>query len=299
MQDKLNIVYTIDENYVQHFTVACTSLLEHNRELIGRVCLVHDIGKSESLSKAIDFFKTNYNVYIEQYSLDSTVLEKFRVSHHVSKATYFRLLLAEILPGDIDKVLFLDSDIVVNGTLEQILALNFTDDNSVDSTGHEYYIFAADHKYSETDLKRLEAMEFKGDKYFNAGIMYINLKMWRSDNIAEILLNNAAKYNEQLLWWDQDVLNITFDRQWGELDYKYNAFGLNEKKDDDYKIIHYTGSSKPWHFKNKHPYRQLYWKYLKMTPYKRYIAEDFTVLKALKRIVPYTMKAKIKKWMKL
>ena len=287
MQERLDVVFTIDENYIQHFCVACTSLLENNQN-IGRIFLVQDIDESNSkLLKTIDFLKAKYSVEIKKLALDSKILENFTITHHISKATYFRLLLPEILPSDVDKVLFLDSDIVVLDDLSNLIELDFGD--------AEYYIYGVNHKYNEIDLKRLRKIDFEGNSYFNAGIMYINLKKWRKDNISKLLIENATKYNEHLLWWDQDVLNITFDKEWGELDYTHNAFGLTDKDDSqDYKIIHYTGSSKPWHFRNNHPYKNLYWKYLRMTPFKRYIPEDLTIFNVLKWMVPVKVKEILK-----
>lgn len=303
----VDVVFTIDENYIQHFCVACTSLLENNQN-IGRIFLVQDIDEDNNkLALVINYFKQKYNIEIEKLVLDSKILENFTITHHISKATYFRLLLSEILPKDIDKVLFLDSDIVIQGDLSDLIKLNFlrndnvyagysdANENTSYSGNYEYYIFGVNHKSTKKDLERLRITGFEGNSYFNAGIMYINLKKWREENISKILIENATKYNEHLLWWDQDVLNITFDKEWGELDFKYNAFGL-EMKDDikNYIIIHYTGSSKPWHFRNKHPYKNLYWKYLKMTPFKRYIPEDLTVINVIKWMIPNNIKKFIK-----
>lgn len=308
MQKIINVVFTVDEGYIQHFCVACTSLLENNRNIIGRIFLVQDIDENNSkLKKTINFLRQKYNIEIEKLSLDSRLLDNFKITHHVSKATYFRLLLPNFLPKDIETVMFLDSDIIVNGSLDEILKLDFLKENNISSYknelknigfsgNHEYYLFAVDHKYSENDLIRLRRIGFKGNKYFNAGVMYINLKKWRKENISKVLIKNATQYNEHLLWWDQDVLNITFNQKWGELDFKFNAFSLKSyNAEQDFKIIHYAGSSKPWHFRNNHPYKYLYWKYLRMTPFKRYIPEDFTLVNIIKSIIPNKLRHTIKR----
>ena len=86
---------------------------------------------------------------------------------------------------------------------------------------------------------------------------------------------------------------------WGELDFSYNAFALTEYDNTrNYKIIHYTGSSKPWSFINKHPYKYVYWKYLWKTPYKWTIPTDLTMLNILKWIIPNKMKVTLKKYRK-
>lgn len=309
---KLNIVFTIDKNYVQHFTVACTSLLENNSEFIDKIYLVHSITENDILEKeklkiSLNYFKQKYNIVIEQIFLFNNVLDKFKISHHITKATYFRLLLPEILPDNIDKILYLDSDIIVNGILNDLLKLNFVIKNDVYlncstlsesmNTDNEYYLMAVDHQHeiSIPQLERLRMIGHSGLKYFNAGVMYINLKKWRDDNISNKLIENAIKHNDHIILWDQDVLNITFDMQWGELDYSYNAFNLTaEDINNELKIIHYISSLKPWHFDNNHPYKYLYWKYLKMTPFKRYIPADLTIIKLIKKIIPPKIKKIIK-----
>jgi lipopolysaccharide biosynthesis glycosyltransferase len=309
---KLNIVFTIDKNYVQHFTVACTSLLENNLKFIDKIYLVHSISENDILEKeklnvSLQYFKRKYSIVIKQLFLFNNILDKFKISHHITKATYFRLLLSEILPNNIDKVLYLDSDIIVNGALAGLLKLDFIKKNSAylnysalsesKNTDNEYYLMAVDHQHeiSIPQLERLKKIGHSGLKYFNAGVMYINLKKWRDNHISNKLIENAIKYNDHIIWWDQDVLNITFDMKWGEIDYIYNAFNSQMNNNCRLKIVHYIGSSKPWHFDNNHPYKYLYWKYLKMTPFKRYIPADLTVLKLIKRIIP----PKIKKMIKL
>lgn len=304
MQNKLNVVFTIDRNYIQHFCVTCTSLLENNPNL-GRIFLVHDMECNTDIIMAINFLNQKYKCFIHQITLSDTIFDNFKISHHLTKATYFRLLLAEILPKDMDRVLFLDADIIVNGSLEEIVHSNFSKNRAISHSGKqnlpaddEYYLLAVDHKLGD-NLHWMRKIGFKGLKYFNAGVMYINLQKWRSSNMSRTLIQNAIQYNEYIRWWDQDVLNITFDGEWGELDFTFNAFGLLADEGKDHKIIHYIGSSKPWHFRNKHPYKQLYWQYLKMTPFKNYTPVDLTFFNILKSLLPASWKKKIKSILQL
>ncbi len=59
-------------------------------------------------------------------------------------------------------------------------------------------------------------------------------------------------------------------------------------------IIHYTGGSKPWHLKNTHPYKQLYWKYLRMTPYRFSLPTELQPSNFLRSLVPKSVKKIIK-----
>lgn len=258
LMKKLNVCFTVDEKYIQHFCVAATSLLENNLDIIDRLFLIINCPRSDFLERAVNFLENRYKVNVECLTIDDSLFENFKITHHFSKAAYFRLLLADILPEDVDKVLYLDSDVVVVGKLSDLLDLDFK---------NEYYLYAVDHKYKEKDVDRLRQIGFKGNFYFNSGVMYINLKKWRQDGISKILIENSFRYKEHILWCDQDVLNITFENQWGMLGCEYNVYDITLCS-KNYKILHFVGSSKPWHFMNKHPLKYVYWKYLKMTPFR-------------------------------
>ena len=279
---KLNVVFAIDQNFIQHFTVACTSLLEHNIDIIERILLIHDVKDDKRLEKSYLYFQEKYFMKIEEYHLNSSLFDKFKISHHISKAAYFRLLMPEILPNDLRYVMYLDSDIIISGNLGNILNMNFSKDTYKSEELFEYYLYAVDHKFNSEELERINKIGLKGNKYFNSGVMYINLKKWRDDQISNKLIENAVKYNERLKYWDQDVLNLTFDLKWAELPCAYNVF-FGDEIEENSKVIHYITGSKPWHFNNTHPYKHLYWKYLRMTPFKYYIPEDFTLKNIVKK----------------
>ncbi len=291
----INVVFTIDENYIQHFTVALTSLLDNNK-CIDRVFLVSELTDNADLDISLKYFKEKYHKNIELKYLNGNVCDSLKISHHITKATYFRLLLADILPNDINEVLFLDSDILVIGDISEIADLDFCHSNNSVLKNDELYIYAASHNYNKDDMQRLRKIGYASDDYFNAGVMYINLMRWREEKISERLMHIANKYKDDLLFWDQDVLNIAFQDSWEKLDFSFNAFNLEVKTTtDQYKIIHYTGSSKPWHFVNKHPYKKEYFNCLKLTPFSNYKPNDITLKNA---VIRFLIPAKVFKFIK-
>ncbi len=112
--------------------------------------------------------------------------------------------------------------------------------------------------------------------------MLINLNKWRLDKVSGELMKIAMDYKNHLLWHDQDVLNIYFRNNVGTLDSTYNKF-IEHRIPKLPLIIHYTGSSKPWQYFNNHPYKYLYWKYLKMTPFKNQKFESVTIKMAFQK----------------
>jgi lipopolysaccharide biosynthesis glycosyltransferase len=294
---KIDVVFSLDANYIQHFCVAITSLLENNLKNIERIFLITDIDKKQ-LVKTFSFILTKYYKTIVYLKIDDSIIKKFRVDSHISQAAYYRLFLPEILPNDIDKVLYLDSDIVVNEYLDSLFQLEFKSSTSKGNINElkctsgkdpeELYLFAVS-EVRWQDLNRLQTIGLSGCKYFNSGVLLINLRKWRVENITKKLISIALNYKDKLKFHDQDVLNIAFENYWGELNYKFNTVNLDYLEEKVYKknysIIHYTGGSKPWHFRNRHPLKAVYWYYLWKTPYRYYIPEDLTFESILKKLL--------------
>lgn len=300
---QLDVVFTIDKNFIQHFCVSLTSLLENNKEQVGRIFLIHDIKEKFLLKKTFSFIKKKYGKEIIHVSFDNSTVENFKIDGHITQATYYRLFLSEILPKDIDRILFLDSDIIINGKLDLLLTLDFKSDRLIERTsskanpfqekiGEELNVYAVSN-LADQDKSRLKNLGLVANRYFNAGVLLINLKKWRKDAISEKLIKVAQQANEKLMLHDQDVLNIVFENYWGELDAKFNAINLefcgHLQEEKKYVIIHFTNYPKPWHFKNRHPFRKLYWYYLRKTPFRFYVPNDLTFRNIMElKIIPKT-----------
>ncbi|MDB4999241.1 MAG: glycosyl transferase, family 8 [Mucilaginibacter sp.] len=310
MNGKIDVVFSLDANYIQHFCVAVTSLLENNLKNIDRIFLITDIDKKGSLENTFSFILTKYKKEIIYLKFDNSIIKKFKVDSHISQAAYYRLFLPEILPVDVDKVLYLDSDIVVNEYLDSLFQLEFKSSTSIKGIVNElktapqdpeeFYLFAVS-EVRWQNLNRLQSIGLSGCKYFNSGVLLINLKKWRVENITKKLISIALNYKDKLKFHDQDVLNIAFENYWGELNYKFNTVNLDFLEEKVYKknysIIHYTGGSKPWHYRNRHPLKLVYWYYLWKTPYRYYIPEDITFKSIVKKLFkPLLINKKLQKF---
>lgn len=280
MKKTLNVFFTIDKNYVVYFTVALTSLLENNKDLQLNIFLIHDLDDATILDEVVDFADKKYGVKLNILFIDSTLFDKYHITNHVTKATYFRLLIADIIPANVETGLFIDSDLVVTGSLANLAETEFADVSAPTSQEARKYLFAVSEIEGERRLnsKRITEMGYPTEGYFNAGVMLINLKNWRLSNTSENLIRIAEKHMHELVYWDQYVLNIYFANRWGSLDPTYNALHTIRELPKVPLIIHFAGPLKPWNYMCKHPYRELYFKYLKLTPYnssKKYV--DFSL----------------------
>ncbi|WP_428331696.1 glycosyltransferase family 8 protein [Mucilaginibacter sp.] len=282
MKQRLNVFFAIGKFFIQYFTVSVTSLLETNKHMDLNIFLIHDFD-SDLLLEILAFTKKKYDVEIQLIYQDSKIFDSYRIADHVSLNTYLRLLLADIIPKDIDNGLFLDSDTIITGPLTELASFNFSTTTASDDMGCKYLAAVREiPEQNESNSKRITELGFHTNSYFNAGVLLVNLKNWRTDNISAKLIEMASSYMDDLVFWDQDVLNMFFLNKWDELDSKFNALNMIWKRKKPPLIIHFAGSSKPWNYLNRHPYKSFYFKYLLLTPYKNIKYTDFSYSK-----IPY------------
>jgi lipopolysaccharide biosynthesis glycosyltransferase len=199
--------------------------------------------------------------------MDYEPIKSAPVSHHVTLASYNRIFLSSVLDKDVERILYLDSDVIVLGSIDNLLNCDLSN----------FFVAAASETISKKDRERLEFST--DDKYFNAGILVVNLKKWRESNIESNLVDFIKNHSSKIKYWDQDVLNYCLKNKWLRLSQKYNLthfffypevyppayFGMKQEDYDecvkDPIIIHYTSHQKPWIEGCKHPRSELYFKY--------------------------------------
>jgi lipopolysaccharide biosynthesis glycosyltransferase len=274
MKTPLSIIFTIDVKFVQHFTVTLVSVLENNKDLDLEVFVIHDIEDQTVLNDVSVFIKKTYQIHLNLIKVDNSVFDNYRVSMHHSKAVYFRLLITEFIPDTVDKALFLDADIVVAGSLKELADYEFKDDQ---------YLLAVDDVEIDEHVPRLNTLGFPVTRYFNAGVLLINVKAWRINKFSGKFIELANEYMDRLAWWDQDILNMFFYKDWKEMDAKYNAIHLRKRLAVTPVVVHYAGTSKPWLYVHEHPYKQLYWDYLKLTPFNKFVYPDYNFKEVIRK----------------
>ena len=162
----LPVVLSADNNYAQHMAVTIASLLYN---LSGQ-CSVHfyilDGGLSEGNKQKIENLKVIKHFTIEYIKINIDELGVYECNlPHLSVASYFRLKLPSILPN-LDKVLYLDSDIVVNGDISPIFSINL----------NGFLLAAVQDPYTSESYK--QSLDITG-LYFNAGVLLFNLAEMR------------------------------------------------------------------------------------------------------------------------
>jgi lipopolysaccharide biosynthesis glycosyltransferase len=267
---KINICFASDNNYVQHLCVALVSILKNVDDDDELSFFIFDGGINDNNKNKILELKKIKDFNIEYINIDCSVFKDMpNYSNYISSVTYSRFKISSLLP-DMDKIIYLDCDIVVCDSLKELFDENIEDYHIAGVEDIGYYL----HRRA---LKR-ETESF----YINAGIILMNLKKWRQDNIEEKLLSFALTTKEKLVHADQDIINMVLNKTCKPLNLKWNVqdsfFRVSTyiEKHPLKKyikrawlkpaIVHYTGEQKPWNLPYM-PYGKIYVKYLKYTPF--------------------------------
>lgn len=266
---KMEIVCSTDSKYIMPTGIMLLSLFESNRGEVVNVHLLHD-HDSAALLDPIRAIAASYQQNIHFYLISDEIFKHFPVGldfqvDHVgtSFATYYRLYLAEILPADIDKVIYLDGDILVVDKLVELW-----------NTSVENYAIAAVPDSYNNNIEHYNRLRYPQTLgYFNAGMLVVNLKYWREKQVLLKFFDYVKSNTERLRCHDQDVLNYLFkdsklilpirynvlNEYWFDLRYSLISWEFDEQileAQAHPAIIHFTGIPKPWYKNCKHPWKK-------------------------------------------
>lgn len=274
MDKIINIALNIDSKYVVPCCTMLCSIFENNRNK--KFC-IHII--SEGLNDCVisdieELVESKYNQKLFFYTIDPESLNNFPqyINSHISQAANCRLFIADILPSEVTKVLYLDCDLIVDSSLESLWETDISDNP----------IAVVEDMWSGKDDNYVRLNYNKRYGYFNSGVMLINLAWWREKCISKKCIEYMREH-DNLKFVDQDILNgllhdsrkllpLRWNVQDGFLRRKSKIRKSNiESLKSEIKhpsIIHFTGSRKPWDYDCLNPYRERYFHYLDMTKWK-------------------------------
>ncbi|HEX3045268.1 MAG TPA: glycosyltransferase [Bacillota bacterium] len=287
--ENIKVISASDDTYAQHLGVTFTSLLENSSVKAGIDLFVIDGGISDGNKERLRLCLSKYGCSLRFLTVDPKLYEKFGASPSNSPTTYFRIFIPELLELSVTKVIYLDCDIVVKGDIVKLWEFDVSqyliaavEDAGIENCGK----FGMDIK-SSLGLARTT-------KYFNAGVLVMNLTRWRQERIPEKVSDYLIQNSKKTAFADQDGLNVVLANQWLSLPNEWNQQvavfefmnQIKMRKDmaiaiQNPLIIHYTKGSKPWHYMNDHPFKKEYYRYLNLTPWKGFVPADRTLLNFL------------------
>ena len=295
------VLCAADENYVKPLAVTLHSAASHlavGNEL--QVVLL-DGGISESSWVGLRETLIDLPITVQVIRPDLTQVSDLMTSHHISHAAYLRLLAAQLLPDYVDKVIYLDSDLLVLDDVTELWQIELGEAYCaavvdiacpfIDATEHFAAVGGTEADFESvpyvaaiTPIPNWKQLGIDGGgRYFNSGVMVMNLRRWREDDISRKLFDCLRDNREHVWCWDQYALNVVFSGNWKPLDprwnqgthvYEYpseNVCPIDTEQfiamRDRPAIVHYTTEYKPWLHRQFHPQRDLFFQHLDQTAF--------------------------------
>ena len=274
---RIPVLFCADASYFQHTGATIASLLRtnaaHDFQIL--VCSESRNRLAEEKLAAVALRFGNASISFLEFNL--TQHKHLRVDRYLTLSAYLRLFVTEFLAPSIEKVLYLDSDLIVCGDIEELwqpeLGAAFL------AAVPEPYLVGPHWGFGPEDT------------YFNSGVLLINVARWRAANVLPAFLQFAEEQAAVLNCHDQDVLNHVFRGKVTFLDYRWNfqsrfadfppeTFKLSREDFEQVRrspsIVHFTTKYKPWFYRYEPHYKNLYDAALAGTPWEGYRPPDRT-----------------------
>ena len=294
---QINIIFSADNKYVQHLGVTLCSIFENKSNNSDLNIFVIDGGISNKNIAKLQILEKKYSFKIKYIHLQNNDYKDLLISRHITQATYYRILIPNIVEQKISKILYLDCDLVVLGDLKELYEIDINN-----------FLTAATEEHVSGEIKLKLGIRIEAP-YFNAGVLLINTEKWRNVSVTDKTLRFIREKPEKITFWDQDALNANIKDGCRIIDKKYNLTTLEIERmsSEDLTrmttplIVHYSSSIKPWKFNGYHPFNDNYFYYLKKTPWNNKLYNNwymrlilakinnakYGMIKIIKKIIKY------------
>nr|WP_315407788.1 glycosyltransferase [uncultured Prevotella sp.] len=275
--DNLHIAISSDANYAKLVSILLVSLFDNNKW--ANCITVHLLSNNidEESIKQIERHIPCGQGFLNVYDIsDINSRLKVRVPPTISISSYSRLFLSSLLSSDIDKVIYMDVDAIVSGSLEKLWNTDMKD----------YQIAGV---LDDVSLYAKKAIGLSFDTaYVNAGFLVLNIKQWREEGIEAKILDYLIAHNGNVFHHDQGLINAVCIRKmilsvnynmvtnffvFPYHSFKQQPFYSEEEMEDGKKhpiFIHFTAgvANRPWMENCKHPLKDIFLKYKARSLYK-------------------------------
>jgi lipopolysaccharide biosynthesis glycosyltransferase len=270
---EINIMCCCNDSYAPFCGVMLCSMFENTKQSNKITIFIVDMGISELNKNKLGSLVSFYGGKIKYLNFKLNELPKMKIGAQGISSLVRIFMFSKVKAN---RLVYLDSDIIINGKIEELYSINLG----------EKILGAVLDVYSQQE--RFKSLGIpQNSKYFNAGVLVIDLKKWRNKKVDQRIKKEISS-GRDYPHIDQDILNCVLYNEWKELDPSWNVVsnayeGIMMKKSwrisnkelliilRSPKIVHFTGPIKPWAYLSVHPLKRDWEKYLKMTPWSNLI----------------------------
>ena len=268
----MNIGIACDKEYLFLCKTMLRSLAENNRNTKNGIAIYYlnsDLKQNELIK--FQTWCNSIGLRLIHIFVDETLLPTdvdFSTGLISSSAAFYRLLLPYLVPDDIDRILYLDCDMIVNGGIEELFEIDFQG-KLLAVTPDAFCFGGVENINTRIGLP-------KDHKYFNSGMLMMNLKAIKNTYSLSDVFSCAKSIQDNMKYVDQDILNVLYQDKVKYVSMlKYNLQVVRHARNVDFtflakqdtRIIHFLAKRKPNNFLYSNKLKKLFWKYAKMNGY--------------------------------
>ncbi len=293
--DAIQVAVATDDGYACHLAVMLLSLFERGgqKQIQVHAMVPDDFKSREKITAPLG----PHARQVVFHHVDAGMVANLKQRHDITNATYYRLLMGHFLPQFLERVIYLDCDMLICGDISALWEMPL---------GEAVVGGVMDPGFTQQEVLGLAP----SDPYFNAGMLVVDLNRWRQDDIGKETLDFATSNPDRLSFNDQCALNWVLRGRWVQLPSAWNlqAFMLGDlkrgyfsyprslrKNAEGVKIIHFNAPGRPWHYLDEHPFKDQYLAYRAKTPWAHDpLVDEYPhnmVVKALRRHAPSLLPA--------
>ena len=248
----MNILFAINKQYIRHMKICIESIIRFKEKEGYDFYVIHsDLNENDIIEIEENFNEVDVRMHF--IYVDPESFKDFPETDRYPKQIYYRIFDSFLLPKHLEKVLYLDVDIIVIRSLKELYKMDFEG---------KYYIACT---HVRKILKKMNNIRLGIENdfpYINTGVMMMNLELLRQNQNINEVLDYVNKHKMNLMLPDQDIITALSGDKIKLIDTMiynlsdrmlilYNSNILNEKIGIDWvrknsTIIHYFGRNKPW-----------------------------------------------------
>lgn len=255
----IHIALTFDANFWAPAYGTMRSVCLHTRrrgDLVFHLC--HRPLPADQIEDLREL-ETEFGATLKFYDITQSVSFNEKISHlpydkRLTNIVYARLLFDKLLPPEVDRLIYLDSDMMVLAPIEKLWTTELGG-KSLGAVPERWGAFIA----TGRDFRNNRDLFDPADPYFNAGLLLIDMERWRAAKVADRIVEFTEKGIMDRIYYDQDFLNILFRNDYHPLDSKWNVIGPDFAHEGlEVYNLHYVGRAKPWNLISRVAFFRMY-----------------------------------------
>lgn len=255
-----HLVLTVDRHHLVGCATTMRSVVEHSRaEVPLRFHLsVDGVGPADRERLLASVRTEGRDIELAFWEFPVARVRDLMRSRIVSHATYARLFVDEILPPDADRCIYLDSDLIVARDVTELWEAPLGDRT----------VGAVENLTAGEQLEHQQRLGLREPRYFNAGVLLIDVHRWRQRAVKRRALEAARRVGDRLILHDQDALNCALDGDWADLPSHWNSAAVAALSPDAAVVFHFMGAPKPWDLDYAGDFGALFGRYRALTAFR-------------------------------